>query len=186
MQAVPSYLWVFEDWETVRGGVGYDLGARHITGVKKLKSSTREDMGIHVIYSGTSLRRIEEHYKMDLVDLLRFHRLKGDKVARLDVAIDLINTGVAVDDFVRDYHEKRVRTLTKQGTVIKGLDSDDYTFYIGSRKARKKLLRIYNKAAEQKIEGDWIRVELQVMGKPATNLADILVKSDNVGRVSKA
>ena len=55
-----------------------------------------------------------------------------------------------------------VETRAKSAILIsdpKNLTGD--TFYVGSLKKRRKLLRVYDKAKEQRVDRDWIRFEMQ-------------------------
>lgn len=155
-------------WNHAEGRLGYEIGAKHTIGVVALTSLKRQDMGIHTIYSGKSLGRLEEMYGDNGIDVLKYHVGVGHNIARLDVALDFVNHGISVETFVQSWYANNCKTTLKSANIVKSLDSDDYTLYIGSQKRRKKLVRVYNKAAELGISGNWVRVEAQIMGKPAT------------------
>lgn len=167
----PLELSEYGSWKLTRGGMGYDLGAKHDTGIRQYSSTKREDMGTHVVYSGMALKRVEEHVELKPLELLKYHLFRGDKISRLDVAVDLFNTGVDISEFETAFVNGDCKTQAKTGTKVQSLTGQGHTFYIGSRKARKKLLRIYDKASEQGLAGDWIRIEMQVMGEPASVLS---------------
>lgn len=184
------HLTEFKNWNPCKPKYGYDIGTKHDTGVLKFSSQTRNDMGIHIIYTGKTIRRCQDTYNMNALDILGFHLVKQDKIARMDVAIDFINCDTPVKVFQKAFESGHCKTRLRSASVVKSLTNSGYTLYIGSRKNRKKLLRIYNKAAEQKIDGDWIRVELQVMQEPATVLAYKMFESDEpekciVGAIDK-
>lgn len=167
-------------WKVSNGSLGYDMGAKHTLGIKQFKSSTRDDMGTHTIYSGSALRRIEDMYGNTPIEVLHYHVLRGDKIARLDIALDFINSGIKQRQFETAWHLGQCETRLKTATIVSSLSHSGYTFYIGSQKARKKLVRIYDKASEQGIEADWIRAEVQLMGKPATQASWEIVKAYDV------
>lgn len=174
---VPKEIRMFEEWKLTKGRLGYNVGARHITGAIQLHSTTEHRMGIHVIYSGKAIVNIEEHKMLNKIDLLQYHMECGHRIVRLDLAVDFINAGVTVDDFQHAFGNGEVVTRARSGTVVQSLTGRGHTFYIGSRKARKKLLRIYDKGAEQNLDVDWLRVEMQIMGTPAEKATSRIAKS---------
>jgi hypothetical protein len=82
---------------------------------------------------------------------------------RIDIAIDVHNSGVTVQDAYfahrAEYPNERRKTTFTQGTT-------GDTFTIGSR-ASNKYLRVYDKAAQQDQVGDWLRVEMEYKGDAA-------------------
>lgn len=169
----------WENWTTCTPRNGYTVGARHTTGVSSYKNMNRHDMGIHTIYTSKSLQRIEQMNGTDGFEILKYHVENGHNIARVDIALDFKNFGLEVQDFVDQWYNGGCITKLRSATTVKSLDNKGYTLYIGSQKARKKLIRIYNKGAEQELDTDWLRVELQLMGKPATKLGLLWVESDN-------
>jgi len=164
----------WHEWELTRGGNGYDNGAKHKSGLRAYKSSTRNDMGQHYIYSGSTLSWIEKEYGKNGINVLLYHVKKKHNIARLDVAVDFKGQNIDVQSFVNAYNNGKCTTALKKASEIKSIGESGHTFYIGSTKKRKKLVRIYDKGAETGDNSDWIRVELQVMGKPATTLAKMI------------
>lgn len=171
---------LLHDWENWRECVarnGYTIGAKHVTGVTSFMNLDRLDMGIHTIYSGRALRRVSSMDGTSGFDILKHHVESGHNIARVDIALDFINHGLTVGDFVNQWENGSVVTRLRSANIVKSLDDDGYTLYLGSQKARKKLVRIYNKGAETNTGIDWIRVELQLMGKPATKLSRLWLES---------
>lgn len=179
MIAHPS-LGTFEGWEDSNGKMGYTIGAKHVTGTSILKNDSREDMGVHIIYSGKSLSNIEREFKVKPIDVLRHHIFRRDKIARLDIAIDFINWELNVIDFENAFMNKDCQTRLRSATKVASLTGKGETLYIGSRTKRKKLVRVYDKAAELGLQGDWIRLEYQIMGKPATNAGKLMASEKSL------
>lgn len=170
----------WDNWELTRGVNGYSEGARHKEhGVKVFRNPMRQDMGIHVIYSGKSLKGIKKVYDLGEFEILKYHIDSGDSVTRIDIALDFMNCGVSVADFQWAWERKLAVTRLRAASVVLDLEGEGHTLYIGSTKTRKKLVKVYNKAAEQNLKGDWTRVEIQIMGKPATSLSKIAVESSD-------
>jgi hypothetical protein len=161
----------WENWHDCTARNGYTLGARHFTGVTVNMNPDRLDMGVHTIYSGKALGRIRGVSGTNGYDILKHHVESGHNIARIDVALDFINCGLSVQDFVDEWESGRCKTRLRSANIVKSLVNDGYTLYIGSQRTRKKLVRIYDKGAETGTAAEWVRCELQLMGKPATTLS---------------
>lgn len=164
-------------WEAVKGMMGYDNAYRHTTGVLMLKSSKREDMGTHIVHSGKALSRINERWQRNALSLLEFYVNNGASIARVDIAVDIYNSGMDIASLAKQLKSKKCVTRSKSGLFIESMDGQGDTLYVGSIKKRKKLLRIYDKGAESGVGGDWIRVEYEVHGKPATQASIEIIES---------
>ena len=96
------------------------------------------------------------------------------KPTRVDVAIDIKNAGTTVIHFYDQYRKghagRKYVTSFVEGTT-------GATFYIGSRTS-EKMVRIYDKAAEQGESGDWVRFELECKGDAAISALKSLYKAD--------
>jgi len=160
-----------------RGGMmGYKTAYQYDSGILHLWSDDREES--HIIYNGKTLRKLDVSHER--IGLLRWHSEQGHKVARIDTAIDLFDSNATVKEFADLWAKNRVVTRVKQGTLIsdpKEVSGD--TFYLGSRKRKRKLLRIYDKAKEQRVDADWLRFEVQYNGGTARSAGAILNKSDD-------
>lgn len=167
-------------WKKTNAKNGYTLGQKHVTTVTEYKNLDRPDMGNHVIYSSKSLDRMLHMYDISGCELLQHHISEGHNVARLDLAIDFKGFGVTVGDFVDCFNRGAVKTKLRTATVISSLTGGGDTFYLGSMKKRKNLVRVYDKGKEQGTGDDWVRVELQIMGKKATSTGKIVSSSDDI------
>lgn len=168
------------NWEECNGKNGYNIGQKHVTGVREYKNYSRNDMGCHIVYSSKALDRIKNMRNIGGTDVLLHHIKSGHNIARLDLAIDFVGYGLAVDDFVFAFNNGFVKTKLRKASVIQSLTGGGSTLYIGSMKKRKNLVRVYDKGAEQGISANWVRVELQVMGKKATSTGKTIAMSENI------
>lgn len=173
----------WENWQEVAGANGYTVGGKHQSGAKVYVNYQRRDMGKHIIYSGKVLQRINKMYDVDSFEILKHHIDSGHNITRIDVAVDFVGYGVKVQDFQNAFMQGHVITRLRSASMIRSLTDNGHTFYLGSRKKRKKLVRVYDKASEQGIDGDWIRVELQLMGRPATELAMRAIRDKSITSV---
>lgn len=169
-----------KNWQECAGKNGYNVGQKHVTGVREYRNYSRVDMGRHTVYSSKALDRIKQMINISGTDVLIHHINEGHTVARLDLAIDFIGYATPVGQFVDAYLNGEVTTKLRTASVVKSLTNGGETLYLGSLKKRKNLIRVYNKGAEQGVDIDWIRVELQIMGKKATSTGKEICKSENI------
>lgn len=108
-------------------------------------------------------------------DLLRFVVAAPDsKVSRLDVAVDVFNSGGDVLDVLRAFEAGDLVTAARQVDIRNPrvrvgneLVSRGKTVYVGSLSS-DCFLRVYDKGLEQGLDDtDWIRIELQLGGHRA-------------------
>ena len=138
----------------------------------------RAEMGTHIVIGGTALRNIWEHYEVSQRQLLERIADIGGRVSRLDLAKDLPDVEINYDEI---YEKARkgdyIGTARTPERHQSELDGD--TIYVGSRHS-DKYFRIYNKAAEQRLQGKlWARFELQTKSMVARSLHALLVSTDN-------
>lgn len=89
-------------------------------------------------------------------------------VTRIDVAVDLFETGIKPRWIFHLYEHLHVGSET-QPKYFPG--KKGATVYIGSRES-DRMLRIYDKGAEQGVDTDWLRVEGEYKGKLAKVVAE--------------
>lgn len=152
---------------------GYNICVRYETGAAVMWHDKREEMGVHVILSGSCLRELALA-GADVTKCLReLHRL-GGRCSRIDLAIDVKNTMLDLTDLCKPNRlPYKGKGHTPKFTQV-GDQEDGWTIYVGSRSS-DKFLRIYDKAKEV---GDdsvaWVRIELECKGKIAHWLGDTL------------
>ena len=139
-----------------RGALGYTHGYRLPGSGVVLYNPDRLDMGVHVSLSSGALALIPQTPQELITKVLRV----GGKFTRVDVALDSHETHIStIDAAIRrgDLVSRSVER-TYQGSFV----NDGYTIYIGARSS-DRFVRIYNKAAEQKLTDGavWTRVEIE-------------------------
>lgn len=120
--------------------------------------------GVKVTFSGSAIQTPEH-----AVSMLRIALDHGWSVSRIDVALDLIEEGVTVVDFVQNWQMSR-QSETVGSTLVQNRDAS--TLYIGSRKS-DRFTRIYDKGREQNLAHNWVRVESEYKGRLARLVADV-------------
>lgn len=139
----------------------------------------REDVGVE--FSGVGCRTLESCWdkKFDWIQLIRYLvENTGDlNVSRLDVACDdreILNLKT-ITAYTRDrkYISKARRCVWMSG------DEEEVIF--GSSQSSTRL-RIYNKALERKVEGQWTRVEFQLRDEAADSFMRNLLIYKDIGK----
>lgn len=140
------------------GRLGYKVARVFENGITHLWSDDREEL--HAIYTGSTLEKVSQI--MSIQRLVQWHNDLGHRVSRIDTAIDVMESKAQVTEFADLWAIGNVKSRAKSAILIsdpKNITGD--TFYVGSLKKRRKLLRIYDKAKEQAIDKDWLRFEMQ-------------------------
>lgn len=157
------------DWEPTHPSNGYAVAWKHISGATVQWNAKREDMGVLVTYSGSALRWYAEQ-SLAWPQIMMHHAAKNDVAVRVDAAIDVHNSGIKIFDLYSKAMAGKVTHLgvKKLSIVLSG--EDGATFYVGSRQS-ELMARLYNKAAERGILGDWLRFELEIKHGKAVEFA---------------
>lgn len=163
---------LFRDWQELeRGGYGYEFAAIVCGSGRVYWSRARPEMGVHISmpssaidvsgYSGESLLYI-------LCNL-------GAKFTRVDIALDDMAGLLNLDTIGNAIDAAQYVSRFKKWTFIKNSEGGR-TYSFGSRSS-DSFVRIYDKAAEQKAIGHWIRVELELKRDRANAAADYILKN---------
>lgn len=157
------------------GGIhGYTEGRRYADGRIMLKNANRPEMGVHWIFAGSTLNNLAEVGCMPW-HILKMYLDKGCNMTRLDLAIDCKNTKLDLDTLENFIKRKDIDATCSKFTRAAGLgDTPGHTIYIGSRQS-ERFARFYDKAAEQSIPGNWIRLEIELKADRANFAAKTIV-----------
>lgn len=165
--------------ETIDIGQGYNRGLRMNAGFV-LWNSERPGQGIGVQLAGLDLQALR-HTEVSEIDMLRFISAQGGHASTIHSAINVHDSGGDVRQLIAAHDTGEVTARARQMGVYtsktrvgeKWLDGD--TFYIGSAKSAIQI-RVYNKAAEQGIDGDWIRIEIVWRGRHARAAHEMMLR----------
>lgn len=153
--------------ETAPGMFSYSDGAIFPdTGLWTMWAPTKPAMGLHLMYSGQTIRNITAR-GMRCDDLLKMLVGFNCKITRVDLAIDLhgltINLNRIKQAIIRHEYTGRERYYDSHES-----SDDGFSIYVGAPSSDRRL-RVYNKSAEQKLPfGQWFRAELQLRRKVST------------------
>lgn len=167
----PSYL--DKEYADDKPIHGYKLARKFKDGRRELTNPERPEMGTHVIYSGSALNNIRSKRPIEtlLSDLMRL----GAKATRIDIALDLHNSGFSLPQLYDDFEAGKCNATAKTAKEWRS-SGGGYTVQIGSRTSNQ-LFRAYNKAAEQEVSGDWVRLELELKSHRAARAAFAISKN---------
>lgn len=152
----------------------------------------REGMGCHVEMSGQGCREYEAQFEDNPWPVLFQTALAASaKFTRLDLAIDNVDGALSLERIgdALKYHDRQVRTRfgewrrIQKGSFLKGEEVTGETIYLGSAKSHL-MCRIYNKAQESGIDGNWIRFEIQLRDKRSHEAAKLFNAGVNVGSLA--
>lgn len=150
---------------------GYNIGTKFSDGRMEFTHTYRPDMGLHIQWDGSSLDRLS----IPVLSLVDFLLSAGAKFTRIDLAVDAQNYGLRPEDATNEIREKRFKCRCKKTPAWFDPTFGGWTQYLGT-KASEIHIRVYDKAAELGIDGDYTRVELVVKGKRAQKAAQAIVQ----------
>ncbi len=174
---------ITETFVEKKGRLGYKVSRIFENGIVQLYSDDRPE--VHVIYSGSTLSKIA--HLISIKELVQWHLVAGHRTSRIDTAVDVFDSGAEVQEFSKLWSRGNIKTHAKSAILISDPRNETGdTFYVGSLKKRRKLLRIYDKAKEQKIDKDWLRFEMQWGAGSGRNAAKQLAFSSHLPSTIKA
>jgi hypothetical protein len=150
----------------------YNTAIRFDDGRLQLSHTDRPEMGTHIICSGEVLRAFE----ISPMDALKYWVESGATITRIDLAVDVRNHGLNVRQSTVEISEGRIKTRAKEcPTWQDPKNPKGYTQYVG-KKSSEIYLKLYDKAGEVGVEGDWARVEITFSDKRAHEAAKQVIR----------
>lgn len=137
------------------------------------------EFGVMLELTGMSLSAYREAGN-DVSALLEMLTRDGWKPTRIDLAIDVLNSGGRPSQIYRAWSKRRLETTARKVTIYQQTSTDakvtGETVYIGARSS-PRLLRVYDKAAERGTTGDWLRLELELKEGHAVAGTDAIINA---------
>jgi len=149
---------------------GYNNGLKFSDGRMEFTHTSRPDMGLHIQWDGSSLDALS----IPPSQLVEFLYKAGAKFTRIDLALDAQGYSLKPEDATNEIRAKRYICRCKKTPAWFDPTFGGWTQYLGT-KASEIHLRIYDKAAELGVGGDYTRVELVVRKNRATKAAQAVV-----------
>lgn len=177
-------------WSEMQARFGYSAAMSHPFGHYVMMNHARPEMGVHLAFTGRSLRTLSEG-GIPATQMLAWALDHGARPTRLDLAIDVFDVEIDPIELAAKPRMTDSPGSARKWSSLQG-DKGGKTAYIGSRKS-EKFLRIYDKAAET---GDrsrpWTRFELELKGDSARaasiqmNLLTDLERAEYIAGLIKA
>lgn len=156
--------------EEFRVGQGYDRGLRMVAGAV-MWSSKHPEQGISVQLTGSDLQScrlagLSEFYMLQTVEANNGH------CSTIHGCINVHDSGGTMAQLIDEHNAGRLAKKARKVGIFssKSKVGDEWkqgdTLYVGSAKSDVQI-RIYDKAAEQGIEADWLRMEIIWRGRYA-------------------
>lgn len=145
-------------WIDTKGARGY-TDRKYFSGIS-IHYNGRPDMGIWFEFSGIGCRAFEDFSSMEWFEL--FDSVTGrfdSHITRLDIAFDDHSCVFPLDRIMYDTENNNFISPSSWYEVVRS--SSGSSCYIGSPRSDIRI-RFYDKAAERKVDGHWIRCELQL------------------------
>lgn len=127
-------------------------------------SETPSKQGIVVRCTGKSFQN-----GVDADSILAIMRDKAWRVTRLDIAFDMVGEA---ELWEMVYVKAKAFCDKKNRKVQEIVAKTGHTIYIGSRES-ERMVRIYDKGAQQKVDYLWTRLEMEYKGDVAAQMARI-------------
>ena len=154
---------------------GYSGASTEENGILHMWNLEREEMGHHVVVSGSCLRDIIEYRGISQQTLLQEVINAGASITRLDLAKDAKDVYVDYDHIWSDLERGNYKGSAQKTARMQGGDGGD-TIYIGSRTS-DRFMRLYDKAAQTgNADILWSRLEIEYKGMVARAVSALLAQ----------
>lgn len=172
-RAVPPDIEFMPTGEKARAIHGYTDAVKLGIGAASFKPDDRKQK-IAVQFTGADWQAIERE-NIDPRGLINHIAAVGGRATRIDFALDIFAPGDP-DEIYREWEAGRAKTRAETAGRYHSAKKEGGkviaagTTYIGHTTSYQQL-RVYDKAKEQKVPGDWIRAELVTRKEGARRLA---------------
>jgi len=178
---VPYYkdqLWpsfISASGKEIRPIANFTNGLEISNGGRVFWNQNRPNMGRHVIFSGSCCDTIGEN----LNECLSFIKEGQYKPTRLDLAIDVFNTNLSLKHMQSLVERREFNSHAQVAPYHKDLLGKGETVQLG-KAGSGSFLRVYDKAAEQKLETSWIRIEISYGARKAKNALETYLQTKDI------
>lgn len=138
-------------------------------------NQNRPNMGRHVIFSGQCCDIVGENLK----ECLSFVHSQGYKATRLDLAIDIFNTNLSLNHMQSLVSRREFKCHAQVAPLHRDLLGMGVTVQLG-KAGSGAFLRVYDKAAEQKLKTSWIRIEISYGARKAKKALQAYLQHENI------
>lgn len=151
------------DWTPVFGRYGYDIA--HLderSGIVRLSSSTRQDMGVCYVLTAQVLDRIAKIAKTpDRLAACKLWGLDYGRATRVDLCMDYYDGGMMTYIIADNLRAGLIRTTAKKFLIVESVPvGNGLTVYLGARTS-SLFIRVYDKSAESRGKINSTRFEVE-------------------------
>lgn len=164
------------EWQRLDYG-RYGYHAQMVLGSIRILHDGTPQMGICLELLGAGCRELEQLCQRSDVFYMLLTTEYADTIhlTRIDIAIDDYQKLLDMTVVEHKVHNDEIATYLQNRTVYKGLNGTaGHTVYLGSRS--RYMLRIYDKAAEQRTSYKWVRVELEIRHDAALEFKKLVTR----------
>lgn len=149
------------------------------------------DYGLCISAGGKAMRLIASQFKDSetWADVFFYVARSGGHCTRLDGYVDQLGNSYFTPNMVYTcLLEGRYASRSRKWDyrISRGKSGIGETAYLGSRESNSRVMRVYNKAVEQGVEGVWVRTEMEWRGENADAVMRWLSEGRSVSDVVKA
>lgn len=140
----------------------YDVSAMEgQTGIRYAMSRNMHSQGEILQLSGKALRSAN----VSADDIAGFINA-GWRASRVDLCVDIFSHADALESLCDTAGSKRDEGFSRKVQVIRAPTGD--SLYVGSRRS-PKMLRVYDKGSQMRVDTPWVRFEMEYKGAAAMN-----------------
>lgn len=159
------------DWQELdRGGYGYECSAIVADSGRVYWSLHNPRMGVHLSLPSSAISSLTGDAAGLLLELVGL----GVKVTRIDFAFDDKSGLLDLAQVAGSVRAGNYVSRSRKWTFLEN-DEGGQTWAFG-RRSSDSFIRTYDKAAEQHVDGHWVRVELELKGERAEAAVRVLLK----------
>lgn len=169
------------DWQLTSGRSNYREALQYGKHYTIMFNGTREDMGQHLRISGQGVQDLAHRLGGRVETFLGWLHTRGS-FSRIDVAFDAFAGELPLDRIERDIQDGNLTSRWKEAdigrTVTLAGEASRTTGRIirfGGRSSAS-FCRMYDKAAQLGLTGDWVRCELETKGDRADKVVDLILR----------
>ena len=119
-----------------------------------------------------------ENFNVDML-LMAMSKVEKLNVTRLDFAVDVYEPGIRANEVYQAFERGGLKTQSKTVRRVQSGDAPRNfdpatTVYIGARSS-VAMLRVYDKGKQQRLDIDWVRIEIEAKQEKAGKLAGAML-----------
>lgn len=157
-----------------KGQHGYRSAYEDRSTGARFESDGSAEMGSHLTLSGSALSELRKTTGASDAEIIRNMADLRGRASRIDLCINIHAGELTPQSFLKAYKKGSLKTSARELNITNGVKDgiEGETLYMGARSS-ERYVRIYDKAAEQRVvdQGAWIRLEMECKAMKARAVA---------------